>query len=138
MQFTRTMPANTKYRLKPSIIISLILFISFLILNEKNKNKKITQQYGQDRHKPSITGGPVIKYNANQRYATTSVTAFVLKELAKRNNVCRLLLLLFSSNFFFFFFCFLLVKLHVLQSITNIQSTLIDRKDSVARVCCSQ
>mmetsp|Transcript_20259 Transcript_20259/g.34596 ORF Transcript_20259/g.34596 Transcript_20259/m.34596 type:complete len:456 (-) Transcript_20259:32-1399(-) len=41
----------------------------------------------EDRHKPSITGGPVIKYNANQRYATTSVTAFVLKELAKRNNI---------------------------------------------------
>ncbi len=31
--------------------------------------------------------GPTIKYNANQRYATTSVTAFLLKELARRSNI---------------------------------------------------
>jgi aspartyl aminopeptidase len=31
--------------------------------------------------------GVAIKYNANQRYATTSITAFLLKELARRHGV---------------------------------------------------
>jgi len=29
----------------------------------------------------------VIKYNSNQRYATNSSTAFVIKEIAKRRNI---------------------------------------------------
>jgi len=38
-------------------------------------------------HKPSIHKGVVIKLNANQRYATTSITSLVLKEIANRNNI---------------------------------------------------
>jgi len=39
------------------------------------------------KHKPYIHKGVVIKINNNQRYATNSVTAFLLKEIARRNNV---------------------------------------------------
>ncbi len=38
-------------------------------------------------HKPSIHKGVVIKLNANQRYATTAITALVLKEIAAKNNI---------------------------------------------------
>lgn len=38
-------------------------------------------------HRPEMHKGLVIKTNANQRYATTSVTSFLLGEIAKRNNV---------------------------------------------------
>ena len=31
--------------------------------------------------------GPVIKYNANQRYATTSVTSFFMKEIAEKEKI---------------------------------------------------
>jgi len=41
----------------------------------------------EDNHQPAMHKGPVIKHNANQRYATTSVTAFLLKELARRNSI---------------------------------------------------
>lgn len=41
----------------------------------------------EENHEISLHKGVVLKYNANQRYATTSVTAFLLKELARRNNV---------------------------------------------------
>jgi aspartyl aminopeptidase len=38
----------------------------------------------EELHRPKINGGVVIKQNANQRYATTSITSLVLKETAKR------------------------------------------------------
>jgi len=38
-------------------------------------------------HKPQIHRGVVIKTNINQRYATNSETSFILKEIARRNNV---------------------------------------------------
>jgi len=40
-----------------------------------------------DNHKPAIHSGPVIKFNANQRYATTTVTAFLFKELCRAQGV---------------------------------------------------
>ena len=33
---------------------------------------------------PKINGGLVIKYNANQRYATTAISATLFREVAKR------------------------------------------------------
>ncbi|EFA80282.1 aspartyl aminopeptidase [Heterostelium album PN500] len=38
-------------------------------------------------HRPQMNKGPVIKYNANLRYATDSTSAFYILELAKRNGV---------------------------------------------------
>ena len=37
----------------------------------------------EENHRPSINGGVVLKYNGNQRYATNSVSASVLREAAK-------------------------------------------------------
>lgn len=41
----------------------------------------------EENHKPAFHGGPVIKINANQRYATTAVTSSILKVIAKRCGV---------------------------------------------------
>eukprot|EP00753_Platysulcus_tardus_P006801 PLAT14591.1.p1 GENE.PLAT14591.1~~PLAT14591.1.p1 ORF type:complete len:505 (-),score=210.20 PLAT14591.1:174-1688(-) len=41
----------------------------------------------EERHRPKMHGGLVLKYNTNQRYATTSVSAFALKQLAKRHGL---------------------------------------------------
>ncbi|KAJ3070653.1 hypothetical protein HDU99_002631 [Rhizoclosmatium hyalinum] len=41
----------------------------------------------EDNHRPSMNKGIVIKQNANQRYATTSVTTTILREVAKKRNV---------------------------------------------------
>lgn len=38
-------------------------------------------------HRPEMHGGVVIKYNSNQRYATSSRTAAIIKSLAKRNSI---------------------------------------------------
>lgn len=41
----------------------------------------------EKNHKPEMHKGIVVKWNANQRYATTSATAFFLKEIARRAKV---------------------------------------------------
>jgi len=38
----------------------------------------------EDKHKPYMNGGIVIKTNAKQRYATDAVSSFILKKLAER------------------------------------------------------
>lgn len=38
-------------------------------------------------HRPAIHAGPVIKYNANERYSTSGESAFLMKELARRHKV---------------------------------------------------
>ncbi|XP_031485740.1 probable aspartyl aminopeptidase isoform X2 [Nymphaea colorata] len=41
----------------------------------------------EDNHQPKLHGGLVIKHNANQRYATNAVTAFLFREIAERHNI---------------------------------------------------
>jgi len=41
----------------------------------------------EENHQPAMHKGVVIKYSGNQRYATTAITAFLLKELARRHQV---------------------------------------------------
>ncbi|KAG9300823.1 hypothetical protein G9A89_004453 [Geosiphon pyriformis] len=41
----------------------------------------------EENHRPQMHKGVVIKLNANQRYATTSVTSFILREIAKKRKV---------------------------------------------------
>ncbi|KAF2075658.1 hypothetical protein CYY_003031 [Polysphondylium violaceum] len=38
-------------------------------------------------YRPAMNKGPVIKYNANLRYATSSPTSFVILELGKKNSI---------------------------------------------------
>jgi aspartyl aminopeptidase len=41
----------------------------------------------QEQHRPEIHKGLVIKVNANQRYATTTPTSFLMKTLAQKNDI---------------------------------------------------
>lgn len=41
----------------------------------------------EENHRPHMQKGLVIKHNANQRYATSGVTAFLFKEVAKIHNL---------------------------------------------------
>eukprot|EP00741_Cyanophora_paradoxa_P006059 tig00000981_g5877.t1 len=41
----------------------------------------------EDKHRPLLHRGPVIKTNGNQRYATNSVSSFIIRTLAQRNNI---------------------------------------------------
>lgn len=41
------------------------------------------QEKHEAKHQPKLHKGLVIKHNANQRYATTSVTSFLFKEIAR-------------------------------------------------------
>jgi len=48
---------------------------------------QIIQKKHQSEHRPALNGGVVVKHNANQRYATSSVTSFFIHELAAKNNI---------------------------------------------------
>jgi aspartyl aminopeptidase len=41
----------------------------------------------ESNHRPAMHKGLVIKANANQRYATTGITAFVLRQIAKNHDI---------------------------------------------------
>jgi aspartyl aminopeptidase len=41
----------------------------------------------EDKHRPAIHKGLVVKQNANQRYATSGVSSFLISELARRHSI---------------------------------------------------
>ncbi|KAL5976363.1 hypothetical protein ACLOJK_020694 [Asimina triloba] len=41
----------------------------------------------EEHHRPELQKGIVIKHNANQRYATSAITAFLFKEVATIHNL---------------------------------------------------
>ncbi|KQJ91766.1 probable aspartyl aminopeptidase [Brachypodium distachyon] len=41
----------------------------------------------EENHQPKLHGGLVIKHNANQRYATNAVTAFIFREIAEKHQL---------------------------------------------------
>ncbi|KAK1436734.1 hypothetical protein QVD17_02516 [Tagetes erecta] len=41
----------------------------------------------EENHQPKLHSGLVIKHNANQRYATNAVTAFIFREIAAKHNL---------------------------------------------------
>lgn len=45
------------------------------------------QDKHEENHQPKLHGGLVIKHNANQRYATNAVTAFIFREIAERHQL---------------------------------------------------
>ncbi|KAK3732876.1 hypothetical protein QZH41_018665, partial [Actinostola sp. cb2023] len=53
------------------------LFLTCIAIGEKH----------EENHRPEFHKGPVLKYNSNQRYATTAITASVLKLVAEKVNI---------------------------------------------------
>ena len=52
----------------------------------------------EEHHRPEMQKGLVIKHNANQRYATSGVTAFLFKEVGKIHNLPTQVVIIYSLS----------------------------------------
>ncbi|MDP6291409.1 MAG: M18 family aminopeptidase [Arenicellales bacterium] len=69
---------------------SLIRALSHSLLVSTDNAHAVHPNYGDKhdpQHRPRLNGGPVIKFNANQRYATNSVTAAIFRDLCAKAKV---------------------------------------------------
>ena len=57
----------------------------------------------EEHHRPELHKGLVIKHNANQRYATSGITAFLFKEVAKIHNLPTQVTVCYSYHCFLLF-----------------------------------
>ena len=56
-------------------------------LTESHTYRRRYADKHEARHRPEINSGIVVKTNANQKYATTAVTSFMISELARRHSI---------------------------------------------------
>jgi len=73
---------NPPSLVEPSIRKSLLVSADMAHAIHPNYPSKHERQ-----HKPQLHKGTVIKTNVNQRYATNSETGFILREIARRNDI---------------------------------------------------
>lgn len=60
----------------------------------------------EEHHRPELQKGLVIKHNANQRYATSGVTAFLFKEVGRVNHLpTQVTTSLCPNNIKYIYFC---------------------------------
>lgn len=62
-------------------------FGSHKALVSYDKPQIVHQDKHEENHQPKMHGGLVIKYNANQRYATNAVTSFIFREIANKHQL---------------------------------------------------
>ncbi|EMS55846.1 Aspartyl aminopeptidase [Triticum urartu] len=69
--------ADMAHALHPNYMVIIVFLDQFMGSQEKH----------EENHQPKLHGGLVIKHNANQRYATNAVTAFIFQEIAERHQL---------------------------------------------------
>lgn len=104
----------------------------------------------EEHHRPELQKGLVIKHNANQRYATSGITAFLFKEVGRIHNLPtqvlsifnvvvgkmrgKIIIYFFFFHFLFFFFftftCYLFSLFLLVGDNSMVSQPFISIKDS--------
>lgn len=85
------MSADMAHALHPNYMVIVVFLDQFMgsqvCSNILIENDLSFQEKHEENHQPKLHGGLVIKHNANQRYATNAVTAFIFREIAERHQL---------------------------------------------------
>jgi aspartyl aminopeptidase len=82
--------SNVACHTVPSLLLKLTCYVTYVnrsFLISADMAHALHPNYSEKHeagHRPLMHKGLVIKHNANQRYATNSITAFFLSEIARR------------------------------------------------------
>uniref|UniRef100_A0A453KTM3 Aspartyl aminopeptidase n=1 Tax=Aegilops tauschii subsp. strangulata TaxID=200361 RepID=A0A453KTM3_AEGTS len=83
--------ADMAHALHPNYMVIVVFLDQFMgsqvCSNILIENDLSFQEKHEENHQPKLHGGLVIKHNANQRYATNAVTAFIFREIAERHQL---------------------------------------------------